>query len=87
LPGATEFNIEDLQAELRRPRLIQGAMRQRSKTSVNRPVSDLRRILNRAVSREYLVATPFRRGGIAVVKLDKEDLGATAAFRPRKSSD
>jgi len=68
-------DIEDLQAELRRPRLIQGALRQPSNASVNRPVSDLRRILNWAVSREYLAATPFRRGGVAVVKLDKEDLG------------
>ena len=77
-------DIEDLQAELRRPRLIQGAMRQPSKASVNRPVSDLRRILNWAVSREYLVATPFRRGGVAVVKLDKEDLGRNRRISPEE---
>jgi integrase len=75
-------DIEDLQAELRRPRLIQGAMRQPSKASVNRPVSDLRRILNWAVSREYIAATPFRRGGVAVVKLDKEDLGRNRRISP-----
>jgi len=77
-------DIEDLQAELRRPRLIQGAMRQPSKASVNRPVSDLRRILNWAVSREYLAATPFRRGGVAVVKLDKEDLGRNRRISPEE---
>jgi integrase len=51
---------------------------------VNRPVSDLRRILNWAVSREYLSATPFRRGGVAAVKLDKEDLGRNRRITPEE---
>jgi integrase len=75
-------DIEDFQAALRRPRLIQGTMREPSKATVNRPVSELRRILNWAVGQEYLAATPFRRGGVAVVKLDKEDLGRNRRVTP-----
>ena len=48
-----------------------GAMRQPSKASVNRPVSDLRRILNWAVSRELLAATlPARWRGRRQAEFD-----------------
>jgi integrase len=77
-------DIEDFQAKLREPRMIRGAVREPSKASVNRPVSDLRRILNWAVGREYLTATPFRRGGVAAVKLDKEDLGRNRRIAPEE---
>ena len=66
-------DIEDWQADLRKPRLINGVVRPPSPATVNRAVEDLRRMLNWAVSREYMPATPFRKGGVAVIKLDRED--------------
>jgi integrase len=66
-------DIEDWQADLRKPRAIGGAVRSPSSATVNRAVEDLRRILNWAVRREYLAASPFTKGGVSVVKLDRED--------------
>jgi integrase len=66
-------DIEDWQADLRKPRSINGVVRPPSAATVNRAVEDLRRMLNWAVSREYMPATPFRKGGVAVIKLDRED--------------
>lgn len=66
-------DIEDWQADLRKPRPINGVVRSPSSATVNRAVEDLRRILNWAVSREYMPATPFKKGGVAVIKLDRED--------------
>lgn len=66
-------DIEDWQADLRKPRLINGVLRSPSRATVNRAVQDLRRMLNWAVSREYIAATPFRKGGVAAIKLDRED--------------
>jgi integrase len=41
--------------------------------TVNRVVSDLRRVLNWAVRRDLLAASPFLKGGLAAIKLDHED--------------
>ena len=66
-------DVEDWQAYLRKPRLINGTMRAPSAVTVNRAVEDLRRMLNWAVSREYLLSSPFARGGIALIKFERED--------------
>lgn len=66
-------DIEDWQAELRKPRLLRGAIRTPSAATINRAVEDLRRMLNWAVSREYITSSPFTRGGVSVIKFDRED--------------
>jgi integrase len=66
-------DIDDFQAALRQRRLIHGEERQPSKASINRPVSLLRGVLNWAVAHEYLSSSPFRRSGVSVVRLDRED--------------
>lgn len=66
-------DVEDWQAELRKPRLIHGAVRKPSAATVNRAVQDLRRMLNWAVRREYIPNSPFTRGGVSIIKLDRED--------------
>lgn len=66
-------DVEDWQAELRKPRLVNGTMRIPSAATVNRAVEDLRRMLNWAVSREYVSSSPFSRGGVSVIKFDRED--------------
>jgi integrase len=66
-------DVEDWQADLRKPRMVSGALRAPSPATVNRAVQDLRRILNWAVSREYLRASPFTKGGLSVVRFDRED--------------
>jgi hypothetical protein len=55
-------DVEDWQADLRKARPIHGSVRTPSAATVNRAVEHLRRILNWAVSREYiLVAVHTRR--------------------------
>jgi integrase len=66
-------DIEDWQADLRKPRMVCGVLRCPSAATVNRAVEDLRRMLNWAVGREYMPTTPFRKGGVAVITLDRED--------------
>jgi integrase len=66
-------DVEDWQTTLRRPRLIHGTMRRPSAATVNRAVEELRRILNWAVSREYMPSSPFTRSGISVIRFDRED--------------
>ena len=66
-------DIEDWQAQLRKPRSINGIKRKPSAATVNRAVEDLRRMLNWAVSREYMPSSPFNRGGLGVIKFDRED--------------
>jgi integrase len=66
-------DVEDWQAQLRRPRLVNGTMRAPSAATVNRAVEDLRRMLNWAVSREYMPSSPFTRAGISVIKFERED--------------
>jgi len=66
-------DVEDWQAELRKPRLVHQVMRKPSAATVNRAVEDLRRMLNWAVSREYMSSSPFTRGGVSVIKFDRED--------------
>lgn len=66
-------DVEDWQAELRKPRLLRGTIRTPSAATVNRAVEDLRRMLNWAVSREYISSSPFTRGGISIIKFDRED--------------
>ena len=41
--------------------------------TINRYLALLRRMLNWAVERDYLEKTPFRRGGQAVIKLEREN--------------
>ena len=65
--------IEDWQIKLARPRVIQGVERPPATATVNRVLSELRRILNWAVGRELLPASPFVRGGLAAIKLGHED--------------
>ena len=48
-------------------------MRRPSAATVNRAVEELRRILNWAVSREYMPSSPFTRSGISVIRFDRED--------------
>jgi integrase len=66
-------DVEDWQADLRKPRMVNGVRRSPSAATVNRAVEDLRRMLNWAVSREYIPSSPFTRAGISVVKFDRED--------------
>jgi len=66
-------DVEDWQADLRKPRLVHGILRTPSAATVNRAVEHLRRILNWAVSREYRSSSPFTRGGLSIVKFDRED--------------
>ena len=66
-------DVEDWQAELRKPRKVNGTVRAPSAATVNRAVEDLRRMLNWAVSREYITNSPFTRGGLSVIKFDRED--------------
>lgn len=66
-------DVEDWQAELRQPRKVHGIVRAPSAATVNRAVEDLRRILNWAVSREFIASSPFTRGGLALIKFDRED--------------
>ena len=66
-------DVEDWQAELRKPRMIHGSVRTPSAATVNGAVEDLRRMLNWAVSREYIPSSPFNRGGVSIIKLDRED--------------
>jgi integrase len=66
-------DVEDWQAQLRKPRFVNGMMRAPSAATVNRAVEDLRRILNWAVSREYMPSSPFTRGGVSVIKFERED--------------
>jgi integrase len=66
-------DVEDWQADLRKPRLVNGSVRTPSAVTVNRAVEHLRRILNWAVSREYMSSSPFTRGGVSVIKFDRED--------------
>jgi integrase len=66
-------DVEDWQADLRKPRLIHGSVRTPSAVTVNRAVEHLRRILNWAVSREYISSSPFTRGGVSIIKFDRED--------------
>lgn len=66
-------DVEDWQADLRKPRPIHGVVRPPSAATVNRAVGHLRRILNWAVSREYISSSPFTRGGVALIKFDRED--------------
>lgn len=66
-------DVEDWQADLRKPRMVNGSRRTPSAATVNRAVEDLRRMLNWAVRREYMPASPFTKGGISVVKFDRED--------------
>jgi integrase len=65
--------IEDWQADLRKPRPIGGVRRAPSAATINRAVEHLRRMLNWAVSREYLAASPFQKGGVSVISFDRED--------------
>jgi hypothetical protein len=60
-------------AELRKQWLAYRAIRKPSAVTVNRAVEDLRRMLNWAVSREYVSSSPFTRGGVSVIKFDRED--------------
>jgi len=66
-------DVEDWQADLRKPRPIHGVVRTPSAATVNRAVGHLRRILNWAVSREYIASSPFTRGGLSVITFDRED--------------
>lgn len=66
-------DVEDWQAQLRKPRIVNGSMRTPSAATVNRAVEDLRRMLNWAVSREYMASSPFTRGGVSVIKFERED--------------
>jgi len=66
-------DVEDWQADLRKPRPIHGFVRTPSAATVNRAVEHLRRILNWAVSREYISSSPFTRGGVSLIKFDRED--------------
>jgi integrase len=66
-------DVEDWQAELRKPREVNGSVRAPSAATVNRAVEDLRRMLNWAVSREYMPSSPFNRGGVSVIRFDRED--------------
>jgi integrase len=66
-------DVEDWQAELRKPRPINGVVRAPSAATVNRAVEDLRRMLNWAVSREHVPSSPFTRSGVSVIKFDRED--------------
>jgi len=65
--------IEDWQIKLGQPRVIHGVERTPATATVNRILSEFRRILNWAVGRELLPASPFMRGGLAAIKLDHED--------------
>jgi len=65
--------IEDWQLRLAQPRSLHGVSRVPSTATVNRAIAELRRILNWAVRRDLLPATPFRKGGLAAIKLDHED--------------
>jgi integrase len=66
-------DVEDWQAQLRKPRMVNGTRRSPSAATVNRAVEDLRRMLNWAVSREYMPSSPFTRGGVSVIKFERED--------------
>jgi len=70
--------IEDWQLKLAQPRLIRGVERPPATATVNRVVSELRRIMNWAVGRELLPASPFVRGGLAAIKLDMKITSGTA---------
>jgi integrase len=65
--------IEDWQLKLAQPRLIRGVEQPPATATVNRVVSELRRVMNWAVRRELLPGSPFVRGGLAAIKLDHED--------------
>lgn len=65
--------IEDWQLKLGQPRLIHGVERPPAAATVNRMISEVRRIMNWAVGRDLLPASPFVKGGLAAIKLDHED--------------
>ena len=67
-------DIEDFIAELRQPRVVNGQPGKTLKpASINRNVELLRGIMNFAVDREYLDATPFRRRTRTLIKSLTED--------------
>ena len=72
-------DIEDFVADLKKPRTVN---RQKNRTlstaSINRSLALLRHMLNWAVAREHLEKTPFRRGGEALIRLEREDKGGIA---------
>jgi integrase len=65
--------IQDWQLRLGQPRLIHGVERPPATATVNRVLSEVRRIMNWATGRGLLPASPFIRGGLAAIKLDHED--------------
>lgn len=70
----TTPQIEDWQIALGRPRRMPGGeTRTPSQATINRAIADLRRILNWAVRRDLLAQSPFRKGGLAAVRLGHED--------------
>jgi type I restriction enzyme S subunit len=69
----TTAAIDDWKLALQRPRTIHGEHRQPTTATVNRAIAELRRLLNWAVRRDLLIASPFLKGGLAVVRLDHED--------------
>jgi integrase len=68
-------DIEDLIADLRKPRVIgrRPGLRTLSAGSINRTVDLLRHMMNWAVGREYLQRTPFQRGTETLIKNLHED--------------
>jgi site-specific recombinase XerD len=82
---AIEYRLKPLRAffghralkEIRTADIEDYVNRQKGRTlstaSINRSVALLRHMLNWAVAREHLEVTPFRRGGEALIRLERED--------------
>ena len=68
-------DIEDVIADLRKPRVIgrRPGLRPLTPATINRTVDRLRHMFNWAVGREYLDRTPFKRGSATLIKKLHED--------------
>ncbi len=68
-------DIEDVIADLRKPRMIgrRPGLRPLTPATINRTVDRLRHMFNWAVGREYLDRTPFKRGSATLIKKLHED--------------
>jgi integrase len=68
-------DVEDLTADLRKPRQLRLGAEPQAPTSatVNRQMDVLRHMMNWAVGREYIDRTPFKRGSETLIKKLRED--------------
>jgi integrase len=68
-------DVEDLMADLRKPRQLRLGTEPKAPTSatVNRQMDVLRHMMNWAVGREYIERSPFKRGSETLIKKLRED--------------